>query len=82
MVRGGWKPTQQGQEESGVPHRVWEGSQGPPGGKGGVERAGRGRESLPEGQRGSGDPPIVPGRVGWPSRRSRSGQKDLSEVWE
>ena len=66
-MAGGWKPSQQGWEESGVPHWGREGSRGPPGGPvgvrgpsgelGGVASAGKGREFLPEGREGLGGPP-------------------------
>ena len=69
---GGWKPTQQGQE-LGVPHGVWEGSQGPPGGPGGVkrpsQRVGRGLGALLESREGLRGPE----EVGSLSQRARRG---------
>ena len=67
-----WKPSQQGWEESGVPHWGKEGSRGPTGGPVGVRgpsgelgegaRAGKGREFLPKGWEGLGGPPERAGR--------------------
>ena len=69
-----------------------EGSEGPPGELGLVEKAGRckipileGREGsvvLPGGQGGLGVPQVGPGRVRSPSRRTMSGWESLSEGLE
>ena len=60
------------QEESGVPHRVWEGSQGHPGGPEGVKRPSRregsGLEALLESREGLRGPE----EVGSLSQRARS----------
>ena len=72
---GVWKPTQKGQEESGVPHGVQEGSQAPPGGPGGVKRPswweGRGLGALLESREGLRGPK----EVGSLSERARSGRE-------
>ena len=81
--RGVWKPSQKGQEESGVPPGLWEGRKALPesrewlGGPGEVrspsKRAGRGQEALLESQEGLGGQ----GKVGSPSQRAESGQDTL-----
>ena len=63
---------------------VWEGSGGPPGWPGGVERpshrAGRGWEAHPVVREGSKGQPGDPREVGRPTRKSERGLEDHQEV--
>ena len=65
---------------------VQEGSGGPPGGTGEVERSTqrfqRGREVHPEVWQESGSLPGGPGGVGWPTQRSGKGREAHSEDLE